>query len=242
MELPAREPWFPKRAEELLSGLKAVEAARVVLGRSGRLDEVHVLATDELTAKQVVRNVESALFVHFGRSIDHRKISVAQIQTEVQAREKQTPPPPPAAPPKAEYGSERLVLLGHRVTGEASQRVTSEVSIGWKGNTFQGRAHGANVARTRLETCARATLRAVEAAARSELDTEERETPAFHLDGVAVVGDRGSPTVVISVTAMNDLKVSPLTGVVGLDDDPGLAVILATLRATDRWVRGQLSN
>ena len=241
MELPVREPWFPERAEELLGALEAVEAVRLVLGRSGRLDEVHVLATDAVTAKQVVRNVESALFVHFGRSIDHRKISVAQIQSEVPG-EKPPPPPPPVAPRPGDRLDERIVLLGHQVTGEASQRVTLKVSIGWRGNTFQGTAHGANVARTRLETCAQATLRAIEAATRSELETQERQPPAFHLDGIAVVGDRDSPTVVVSVTAMNDLKASPLTGAVGLDDDPGRTVILATLRATDRWVRGQLSN
>ena len=215
---------------------------RVVLGRSGRLDKVHVLATDEVSAKHVVRNVESALFVHFGRSIDHRKISVAQIQSEAPPAEKQPPPPPPSAPPQERRHDDRFVLLGHEMTDDASRRVTSTVSIRWKGSTFRGTAHGANVARTRLETCAWATLRAVEAAARSELETEEREPPAFHLDGIAVVGDRDSPTVVISVTAMNDLEVSPLTGAVGLEDDRTHAVILATLRATDRWVRGQLRN
>src|SRR6185503_4600628 len=37
----------------------------------------HVLTTAELTPKQIVRNIESALIAHLAMRIDHRKISVA---------------------------------------------------------------------------------------------------------------------------------------------------------------------
>src|SRR5687768_4890687 len=47
--------------EQLLSGLAGVISARVVSNANGRLDEIHVLASDRLHPKQIVRNVESAL-------------------------------------------------------------------------------------------------------------------------------------------------------------------------------------
>src|SRR5213079_2381920 len=40
--------------------------------------EIHVLTTSDQQAKQVVRNIESALLAQLGLKIDHRKISIAQ--------------------------------------------------------------------------------------------------------------------------------------------------------------------
>jgi len=42
------------------------------------VSEIHVLTTSDQQAKQVVRNIESALMAQLGLKIDHRKISVAQ--------------------------------------------------------------------------------------------------------------------------------------------------------------------
>lgn len=72
------DPWDVRRAELLISSLKGVLSARVVASHEGEISEIHVLAEAELTAKQVVRNVESALLAQLGVKVDHRKISVAQ--------------------------------------------------------------------------------------------------------------------------------------------------------------------
>src|SRR6478672_13442427 len=66
-----------KRAEELLATLPGVIAARIVASDSGAVDEIHVLTASEVTPKQTVRNIESALIAHLGMRVDHRKISVA---------------------------------------------------------------------------------------------------------------------------------------------------------------------
>src|SRR5262245_35551977 len=66
-----------KRAEELLQTLPGVIAARIIAGDTGAVDEIHVLTTNEVTPKQTVRNIESALIAHLGMRVDHRKISVA---------------------------------------------------------------------------------------------------------------------------------------------------------------------
>ncbi len=66
-----------KRAEELLATLPGVIAARIIAGDTGAVDEIHMLTTAEVTPKQTVRNVESALIAHLGMRVDHRKISVA---------------------------------------------------------------------------------------------------------------------------------------------------------------------
>ncbi len=72
------DPWDARRAELLIASLKGVLSARVVASLEGEISEIHVLAEAELTPKQVVRNVESALLAQLGVKLDHRKISVAQ--------------------------------------------------------------------------------------------------------------------------------------------------------------------
>jgi hypothetical protein len=66
-----------QRAEELLATLPGVISARIVASGSGSVEEIHILTTDEVTPKQTVRNVESALIAHLGMRVSHKKISVA---------------------------------------------------------------------------------------------------------------------------------------------------------------------
>ena len=72
------DPWGVKRAENLITSLTGVLSARVVVTPQGEVSEIHVLTLSDVQAKQVVRNIESALMAQLGLKIDHRKISVAQ--------------------------------------------------------------------------------------------------------------------------------------------------------------------
>lgn len=68
-----------QEVEGLICQLPGVLAARVVVSDWGAIEEVHVLATAERAAKQVVRDVESGLMARWGLSVDHKRISVAQV-------------------------------------------------------------------------------------------------------------------------------------------------------------------
>jgi len=74
----APDPWGVKRAENLLTSLTGVLSASVVVTPQGEVSEIHILTRNDIPAKQVVRNIESALMAQLGMKIDHRKISVAQ--------------------------------------------------------------------------------------------------------------------------------------------------------------------
>ena len=93
-----------KRAEELILTLPGVISARIIAGDSGAIDQIHVLTTSELTPKQMVRNIESALIAHLAMRIDHRKISVAttsetkpKLLDHESKQQPQATVPPPAA-------------------------------------------------------------------------------------------------------------------------------------------------
>jgi hypothetical protein len=81
-----------QRAEELLSTLPGVISARIVASGTGAVEEIHILTTDEVSPKQTVRNVESALIAHLGMRVSHKKISVATSSEGRGNAGPQTPP------------------------------------------------------------------------------------------------------------------------------------------------------
>ncbi|HKW12665.1 MAG TPA: hypothetical protein VJO33_19920, partial [Gemmatimonadaceae bacterium] len=83
-----------QRAEELLATLPGVMSARIVASGTGAVEEIHILTTDEVSPKQTVRNVESALIAHLGMRVSHKKISVA---TSSEGRAIPSTPIPPKA-------------------------------------------------------------------------------------------------------------------------------------------------
>ncbi len=88
-----------RRAEELISTLPGVLSVRIVPGDTGAIGEIHVLTTNEVAPKNMVRNIESALMAQLDLRIDHRKVSIAQSLDPVRASDQ---PPAvvrtPAAP------------------------------------------------------------------------------------------------------------------------------------------------
>ena len=65
--------------EKELCRLPAVNAARIVADDIGRPKELHILASAEKSPKQIARDVQSVAMATFGMEIDHRIISVVQL-------------------------------------------------------------------------------------------------------------------------------------------------------------------
>jgi hypothetical protein len=73
--------------EQLIFQVRGIQAARVVTDSSGQIDEVHVVGSPSRSPKQMVRDIESILYVRGGIRLDHRKVSLVQL----------TDSPPPRA-------------------------------------------------------------------------------------------------------------------------------------------------
>ncbi|TDA65836.1 MAG: hypothetical protein D9V47_12090 [Clostridia bacterium] len=67
--------------EEVIRKVRGVLAVRVI-GDEQEVAEIHILANRERTPKQLVRDVESALLLHLGVSVDYKKISILQLEPE----------------------------------------------------------------------------------------------------------------------------------------------------------------
>lgn len=234
-----------KRAEELILTLPGVISARIIAGDSGAIDQIHVLTTSELTPKQMVRNIESALIAHLAMRIDHRKISVATtsetkpklLEPEVRVA---TPSPPVAEPgegqpqqvasqaPRTGPFARRLYFEDVEVRGSRSKGLSCRVTLR-KGNaSFIGEALGIEGDRSRVELAARATLLAIASA-----DNREGQ---LGVQGVKVFDafDRTFVFVAVSVRSGRDNKV--LTGSVEMRESQESAGVLAVLDATNRWI------
>ena len=72
-----------RQIEDSLGCLRDVHAARVSLNAAcDDVEEVHVLASSSRTPKQIVRDIESLLYVKFRTRIDYRRVSLAQVNSQ----------------------------------------------------------------------------------------------------------------------------------------------------------------
>ncbi len=237
---PEQGGWTIQRAEDLLNSLPGVLSVRVVARPGGEIEEIHLLTTTEVAAKQTVRNVESALKAKFHLEVDHRKISVAQTSD----------PPPPKKLTEARTPvliekitpslGARILFRRHQVEMERARTVRVAVSLEWEGTEYIGDAVGTDLSRSRFETVARATISATQKILSMLREGTSKPEVTLTLDGVRVVEAFDRSYVLVGVNAICDREIAHLAGASAVEDTSDRAVILATLQATDRWVRGRL--
>ena len=231
-----------KRAEELLQTLPGVIAARIIAGDTGAVDEIHVLTTNEVTPKQTVRNIESALIAHLGMRVDHRKISVAtslEPRKPVEAKAAEVPAPPPApvaapAPVPAPVAqvepidSRDFLFEDVEVRRSRAKGISCRVTLTKGDQSFIGEAEGMENERSRVELAARAALRAI-----ADADPTAR---ALDLGGARVVDAFEREFILVGVTAQLARETALLSGTCEVKDSAETATVLAVLDATNRWL------
>jgi len=239
-----------KRAEELLATLPGVIAARIIASDNGAVDEIHVLTTSEVTPKQTVRNIESALIAHLGMRVDHRKISVATTleaqpsrESKEAAREKEkereakivaeaaaiTAAATPQLPLKLERANGRLLYFEDvEVRRSRAKGIACRVTLKKGEETFVGEAEGMENERSRIELAARAALQAL-----AQAEPSDR---ALALDGVRLIEAFDREFVFVGVTARFARTSALLTGSCEIRESAETASVLAVLDATNRWI------
>ena len=231
-----------KRAEELILTLPGVVSAKIIESDSGAVEQIHVLTTAELTPKQVVRNIESALMAHLAMRVDHRKISVA-ITSEPKSRP--TPAQPMAAHPTPRsqfvvgsapgdgvavkrYTARRLYFEDVEVRGSRSKGLSCRVTLRKGEESYIGEAHGIEGDRSRLDLAARAAVFAIGSA-------EGREGQ-LAVEGVKVMEAFDREYVFVGVTVRAGRDSQLLVGNCEIKGSAETASALAVLAATNRWV------
>ena len=215
------DPWGVKRAENLLTSLTGVLSASVVVNPQGEVTEIHVLTRNDVSPKQMVRNVESALMAQLGMKIDHRKISVAQtadVRPIEQLQEDAI---------MARVNKRVVTFKGLEVRpGIRPQRVTVRVKLGFGDREAEMEEQGTDTTRNRVEAAARA--------AASCLD-ELLPDNSVALEGAQLIDAFDRKFVMVAVHGLGGREAQLLTGTCEIRESAERASVLAVLDATNRW-------
>jgi hypothetical protein len=232
-----------RRAEDILATLPGVISARIVATPNGAVDEIHLLTTTEVTPKQTVRNVESALIAHLGMRVSHKKISVATSDdanrpTRVPYSYATPDTGSPAVATQTHFGrplpttsgvnGRRIYFEDVEVRRSRSKGVACRVTLRKGEESFIGEAEGMENERIRIELAARATLSAIRQA--------EGDERVLALEGCKLVEAFERTFVFVGVTIRESRESILTTGSAEIRESPETASVLAVLDATNRWL------
>ncbi len=194
--------------QALLNRLPGVVSSKVLLDDSGQVTEIHILADMGRGAKQIVRDVQSALLTKYDISVDHKIISIAQVdEGGIQIRHS------------------RLVI--GRVDLQIEQgKAQAGVVLIKDGETFEGTAVGGNSVQGRLRVVVEATLTAIHKCIGSDF--------VFALSDIARVNLAGQYTILLTVLHYAGYGTEYLSGSSIVKDDEYMAAVRATLDAVNR--------
>lgn len=216
------DPWGVKRAENLIASLTGILSARVVVTPLGEVSEIHVLTRSDQQAKQVVRNIESALMAQLGMKIDHRKISVAQTADvkPIEALQQEA---------ISTRAKQRVVVFrGLEIRpAERPQRVLVRVKLTYGEREAESEERGTDTLRNRVEAAARAA-----AACLDELVPDN----SLALEGAQLVEAFERRFVFVAVHGLGGREAQLLTGTCEIRESAERSAVLAVLDATNRWV------
>lgn len=191
--------------ESVVCRLKDVIAARVVTDSTGEVVEVHVLTGSSRSPKQVVRDVESAVNARLGIALDHKKISVAQVDDG-----------------SSRYDHSRLKFSDVSISFSGN-RAEATVRLMRDGAVCSGTAAGSASAQMKL--IANATLRAIE---------DSGADCSVALEDVEEVTVGGRRVAVVLVSLSTDRSEDILSGSAVIKQDLWKGVVNATLDAVNR--------
>jgi hypothetical protein len=252
-----------QRAEELLATLPGVISARIVAGTNGSVEEIHILTSTDVTPKQTVRNVESALIAHLGMRVSHKKISVAMSDDANRPGRPQPSLQLPVsgasaaaagtAAPKPQAASTNMKL--EQGSANSAAPVPSLLPTTYRRRIY---FEDVEVRRSRSKGVAcRVTLRKgdqqfigeaeglenerlrIELAARAALSAIKQAEPddrVLGLEGCRVIDAFEKQFVFVGVTTRVGRETALMTGSAEVRESPETASVLAVLDATNRWL------
>lgn len=177
------------------------------LGDGVEFTEIHILSDSDRHPKQIARDVESCLAAKFGLTIDHRRISVAQID------------------PKDRDQRFAIESIQIRLQGRISQ---AEVVLKLGSANFVGKADGPVSVRHRLMLPAQATADAVAQALGDDAHIVVEDVGRFDV--------AGTPAIVSIVTLTAGREEETLVGAAFVKRDELEATVRAALSGLNRRI------
>ncbi|HEX2057616.1 MAG TPA: hypothetical protein VHI71_04525 [Actinomycetota bacterium] len=222
------------RLEAELKKIAGVKNARIIGAETP--EEIHIVATATRSPKQIVRDVQSLAAAAFSLPIDHRIVSVVQLDDS-------EPPPPPTTikldpapveePEPATVGApahhdDRRPVLERVVLGTRGSAGWVEVGLKWPdGTETDGSGNTGPSRETRARGAAKAVVKALE--------------PVLHdrgveleLDQVIIHRMESADSVFVRATFFEGGSAVPVVGSAIVHDDVASAAVRALLHAVNR--------
>ena len=216
--------------ERELCRIPDVRAARIVANDAGDPVEVHILASTGKGAKQLVRDVQSVAIASVGLDLDHRIISIVQLDDlggEGDAGPASTAPSGNGGGARPVAAPVDRVVVESVVVSKKELRALCTVTLNRGGDQAIGTAEGTDATTARWRIVAEASL--------SALRTLEplADSVAVEMAGVQRIGDRALGIVtLLLVIPPNEELLAGVAPVRGANEEE--AVVRAVLDATNR--------
>jgi hypothetical protein len=235
------------RLEQDLQRVPGIRSARIV--GADVATEIHIVATHARSPKQLVRDVQSLAQAGFGLTIDHRIVSIVQLEESEPVPEKPAAAPEPPSETRAQPSESEVHRTINLETDEAPgdlgprphrpvlERVvfatkgTSgwvKVALRWADGEVTegaGAAGGSREARARGATLA--TLNALE-------PVLSRMGASLEIDHVLVHRIGQTDAVLVRALFYDGTSSTPLVGSAVVQDDVATAAVRALLHAINR--------
>lgn len=205
---PIIEKFSIDEIENLLCQIDDVKAARIVVDPNHNIEEIHVMANSSKGPKQLSRDIESILMAQFGIPVNHRKISIAQINNQDIKVNKARP---------------KLVLVKHEVSG---RKARVSVILEYAGIEYEGIEDGPTSKMGRLRLVASATLRAIEKVV--------SDLYGFALEDITAINLGRDMAVITSIAVLSSNNDEMLAGCALVRGDEREAIVRAVLDAVNR--------
>ena len=196
--------------QELINDIEGIVSSKVKLDDAGNLVEIHALADKSRNAKQIVRDIQSAVTAKFDLEIDHRIISIAQLSCDGVVQK-----------------DLRIVFKGMEVASKGLE-IDVKVILSHGEKEYCGSQKGINTTTSINRTIAQATLKALT----DFLNIGE----IFVVEDVGTLNIAKTNVVVVAVTCVDKNGEQLLIGSSMNLGDIKEAVVKATLDAVNRRV------
>lgn len=195
------------KIEELILKIQGVISTKIVASEDGQVEELHLLTDNTRNPKQISRDVQSACAAELNLDIDHKVISIAQINFS-----------------KDNFLKNRVKILG--VTKRIQHdEIFCDVVLAHNGDETTGHIQQKNISSRRDHAVVQATIKALEAL----FHFDDR----IFIEDIEII-ERNAYAVAVVVVSTFFTGEELLSGSSVITDDRHMALVRATLDAVNR--------
>jgi hypothetical protein len=192
----------------LLNKLPGILSSRINVDDKGNITEIHILSDVSRSPKQIVRDIQSALLANNNLQVDHKIISIAQVEdNQIGIRE-------------FRLSIDSIQMFSRKTKVEALVLLKKDDQI------FEGNSIGGNSPEGRMRVVAEATLMAVHQFCKKEF--------LFVLSDVLPITLANRKAITVSVLHFTEKGDEYLCGSAFIHNDESETVVKATLDAINR--------